>query len=202
MEPSRPWSTPLLDRARRNPVIRPAYRQIFAAKAWSPPKPANSAPNANAANEPAGRAVEDSGEHISAPALESTAIPVPDLTRTTAPVLVLVLAGAIAIGSGANLGSLAWGTLQALGLVAPPALEAAQREQAAAISQLDQNVNGLSAALAGLSAHVYSTDSREAETTRRIGEIDAVAVGHLGAVGYEMKEIARHDAAPKRVQAS
>ena len=155
MEPSRPLSTPLLDRARRNPVIRPAYRQIFAAKAWSPPKAATSVADAKTANEPSGQAVADSGADASPPAGEPAAIAVPDLTRTTAPVLVLVLAGAIAVASGANLGSLAWGTLQALGLVAQPALEAAQREQAAAISQLDQNVNGLSAALAGLSAHVY-----------------------------------------------
>jgi hypothetical protein len=154
IEQPRAVTLPVLDRARRNPIMRPAYRQIFSAKAWSLPKAA------------AGRS------ESAMTAADSGAAWVFDLTRTGAPAL-MVLIGAVAVSCGANLGWLAWGSMQALGIVAPPALEAMQREQATAISQLDQNVNGLSAALAGLSARVSSVDAHEAETTRRIGEADA-----------------------------
>ena len=40
IEQPRALTLPVLDRARRNPIMRPAYRQIFSAKAWSLPKAA------------------------------------------------------------------------------------------------------------------------------------------------------------------
>ena len=104
----------------------------------------------------------------------------------------MVLIGAVAVSCGANLGWLAWGSLQGLGIVAPPALEAVQQEQATAISQLDQNVTGLSAALAGLSARVSSVDAQEADTTRRIGEVDAeIRVLRAGAAKCGRRKVPR-----------
>jgi chromosome segregation ATPase len=70
-----------------------------------------------------------------------------------------------------------------------------QQEQATAISQLDQNVTGLTAALAGLSARFSSVDAQEADTTRRIGEVDAeIRVLRAGVSEVRQAQSAAEDA--------
>jgi hypothetical protein len=85
---------------------------------------------------------------------------------------------AVAVNFGAVLGVIGWNVGQALGWIAEPAVEAAQREQAAAISQLDANVVALNSAMEGLIARADSAGEREVATTRRVDEME-IAVGGL-----------------------
>jgi hypothetical protein len=161
MELSRPLILLGRERARRTPVVRPANRQIFEVKAWPGPKPAAGSD-----------AVASSAVSTSADAADAEANSGSQRRLADRP-LVIGLIAAVAVNFGAGLGFAGWGALQALGLVAEPAIETVQHEQAAAISRLDETVNGLTAAVAGVSARVYSADQREDATGRRMAEIDA-----------------------------
>jgi hypothetical protein len=148
------------DRARRNPLGRPDYApihpgslQIHKVKTWWDAQLASPL---------------DAGPTVSndAGASEPKRDPV---SRTF-----LIAIAAVAVNCGAGLGLVGWGALQSLGWVDEPAIETVQRQQTALISQLEETVHGLSAAVAGLSALVYSEDA----LSRRMAEIDA-AIGVL-----------------------
>ncbi len=174
MGPSRPLRLVTRDRARRNPVTRPAYAPIQKLKAWSDAKLASTL---NAGPAPADAdGASGSKRHPAARALL---------------IAMMVMVG---VNFGAVVGLVGWGALQALGLVAEPAIETAQRRQAALISQLDETVHGLDAAVAGLSARVDSAAGREEAANRRMAEID----GTLGVLRTSIHEIrAAQDAAEK-----
>ncbi len=142
---------------RRNLVSRPAYAQIQKLKAWSDAKLASTSKA-----EPA----------------SSGASGAPGSKRDRAGRAVLIAIVAVAVNFGAGLGLMGWGALQALGLVAEPAIESVQRKQTALMSQLDATVHALTAAVVGLSARVYSAGEREDAASLRMTEIDA-ALGDL-----------------------
>src|SRR5260370_37995470 len=146
MEPSRPLKLVTRDRARRSPVTRPAYAPIQKLKAWSDAKLASTL---NAGPAPADAdGASGSKRHPAARALL---------------IAMMVMVG---VNFGAVVGLVGWGALQALGLVAEPAIETAQRRQAALISQLDETVHGFGAAVAGVSARVGSAPPPEQATHR------------------------------------
>jgi hypothetical protein len=165
MEPSRPLRLVTRDRARRNPVGRPAYAPIQKLKAWSDAKLASTLDAGPAPIDAVG--LSESKHYPAARALL---------------IAMLVMVG---VNFGAVVGVFGWGALQALGLVAEPAIETAQRRQAALISQLDETVHGLDAAVAGLSARVESAAGREAAADRRMDEIG----GTLGVLRTSIHEI-------------
>ena len=67
---------------------------------------------------------------------------------------------------------------RSLGLADESPVEAMQRSQAAAISQLDRAIRALNAAIAGLSARVDFSGDREETANRRMAQIDD-AIGGL-----------------------
>src|SRR5712691_4350370 len=135
MGPSQPSRRVTHERARRN-VSRPDYIQIYKVKAGPDAKPA-----AAADAEPA-------------PA-EAAGAPAPKRDRATRAFLIAMIA-AVAVNFGAILGIGAWSVLQAVGVIGEPAIEAAQRRQAASMSELDATVHALNAAVIGLSARADS----------------------------------------------
>jgi|GEM_PF-2485990 len=165
MEPSRPLRLVTRDRARRNPASRPAYAPIHKLKAWSDAKLLSTL-----AAGPAPIAAVGASGSKHHPAARAVLI------------AMMVMVG---VNFGAVAGLVGWGALQALGLVAAPAIETAQRRQAALISQLDETVHGLDAAVAGLSARVESAAGREEAANRRMDEID----GTLGVLRTSIHEI-------------
>ena len=142
---------------RRSLVSRPAYLQIRKLKAWSDAKlasPSEAAPVSVGAGAAPGSKRDRAGRAL------------------------LIAIVALAVNFGAGLGLIGWEALQALGLVAEPAIETVQREQAAAVSQIGTTVHELTTAVVGLSARTYSAAQSEDATGRRVAEIDA-AVDHL-----------------------
>src|SRR5438128_9079819 len=103
MEPSRPLSIVARDRARRNPVGRRAYTQIQKVKAWSGAKLAPIL-GAVPASADAGAASQSKRQRAARAFL----------------IAMMVVVG---LNFGAVLGLFGWGALQALGLVAEPAIE-------------------------------------------------------------------------------
>ena len=172
MEPSRPLRLVARDRARRNPVSRPAYTQIQRVKAPSDAKLFSTSDAGPVLTDADG--ASGSKRHPAARALL---------------IAMMVMVG---VNFGAIVGLVGWGALQALGLVEEPAIESAQRKQAALISQLDETVHALAAAVVGLSTHVDSAAGREEAANRRMAEID----GTLGVLRTSINEIrAAQDAA-------
>jgi hypothetical protein len=151
VEPAR--TLRLVARHRRRPFGRPGYTQlpIHKVKAWWDAKLA-SAPGAPGPSK--------------APAASARK---PDRASRA----LLIASAALAVNFGAGLGLLGWGALQALGLVDEPAIESMQRKQTGLIAQLDATIDALHAAVAGLSARVYSAAEREEATAQRMAEIDA-----------------------------
>src|SRR5260370_41304793 len=114
--------------------------------------------------------------------------------RPAARALLIAMMVMVGVNFGAVVGLVGWGALQALGLVEEPAIESAQRKQAALLSRLDETVHGLDAAVAGLSARAESAAGREEAANRRMAEID----GTLGVLRTSIHEIrAAQDAAEK-----
>jgi len=139
------------DRARRSPLIRPDFLQLYRVKEGP-----DAAPPAGAAAPAVGPQGERSRGRRA---------------------LLLGLVAAVALNTGALLGLVGWGVLQALGVFGEPAIETIQREQAASISQLDASVQALNASVTGLSAHINTTGEREDVTGRRIAEMgEAIGV--------------------------
>ncbi len=165
MEPSGSLKLVARERARRNPVSRPAYRQIHAVKAWSDAKLV-AASDAAPASRDAGRA---SG---------------PKRDRAVRALPIAIIA-AVAVNFGAVVGLFGWGALQALGLVDEPAIETVQRSQAALISQLDASVQAVSGAVVGLSARLDAAEVRDEAANGRMTEFDAA----LGALRTSTNEI-------------
>jgi hypothetical protein len=157
MGPARPLRLVARDRARRNPGGRPDYVQTHKVKAWWDAQRASPL---------------DAGPTASNAAAGS------EQKRDPAARTFLIAIAAVAVNCGAGLGLVGWGALQSLGLVDEPAIETVQRQQTGLISQLEATVQGLSAAIAGLSARVYSAGDREDALSRRMAEIDA-AIGVL-----------------------
>jgi outer membrane murein-binding lipoprotein Lpp len=153
MGPTQPARRVTQDRARRSPVIRPDYLKLYRVKEGPDAKSAAPSPAAEAGAPPARR------------------------PRGTRAFLIAIIA-AVAVNSGALLGLVGWGVLQAFGLFGEPAIETMQREQAASISKLDASVQALNASVTGLSAHVNSTGEREDAAGRRIAEMGE-AIGAL-----------------------
>jgi phage shock protein A len=149
MGPSQPARRVTHDRARRHPVVRPDYLQIYKLKAGPDAMP----------------------EAEAEPASADAAAPQPKRSRATRGLLIAMIA-AVAVNSGALIGLFGWGVLQALGLAAAPAIETMQREQVASISNLDATVQALNASVMGLSAHVNTTGDREEATNRRLAEFN------------------------------
>ena len=102
----------------------------------------------------------------------------PGSKRDRAGGVVVIAIAAVAVNFGAGVGLMGWGALQALGLVAEPAIESVRRKQTALMSQLDTTVHALTAAVVGLSARVYSAGEREDAASLRMAEIDD-ALGDL-----------------------
>jgi hypothetical protein len=150
--PLRPLSLLARGRTRPHPLGGQLPVQAANAKASPEPKPA------------------PASEVESAAAAEG-AVPGPQRDRATRAFLITMTA-MVAVNFGALLGTFGWATLQALGWVAAPAIESAQREQAARIAQLDAGVQVANAAVAGLSTRVETAAEREATTSRRVAEID------------------------------
>ncbi len=172
MESSRPLRLVARDRARRSPVSRPAYTQIGKVKAPSHATPFSTLDAGPAPTDADG--ASGSKRHPAARALL---------------IAMMVMVG---VNFGAVVGLVGWGALQALGLVEAPAIESAQRRQAALISQLDETVYALDAAVVGLSVRVDSAAGREEAANRRMAEID----GTLGVLRTSINEIrATQDAA-------
>lgn len=100
----------------------------------------------------------------------------------------------VAVNSGALLGLLGASVFEelarSLGLAEESPLEAMQRGQAMAISQLDRAIRALNAAIAGLSARVDFSGNREEVTSRRMTEIDD-AIGGLMAKMSDMRAAQR-----------
>jgi hypothetical protein len=165
MEPSRPLRPVTRDRARRNLLSRPAYAPIQRLKAWSDAKLVSTLRAGPGPIDALG--VAGSKHH------------------SVARALLIALMVMVGVNFGAVVGMFGWGALQALGLVAEPAIETAQRRQAALVSQLDETVHGLDAAVAGLSARVESAAGREEAANRRMDEID----GSLGVLRTSIHEI-------------
>jgi hypothetical protein len=164
MGPSRPLRLVARDRARRNPLgrpdyvqIHPGYLQIHKVKTWWDAQRASPL---------------DAGPTVGNDAGAS------EPKRDPVSRIFLIAIAAVAVNCGAGLGLVGWGALQSLGWVDEPAIETVQRQQTALISQLEETVHGLSAAVAGLSARVYSAGDREDALSRRMAEIDA-AIGVL-----------------------
>jgi hypothetical protein len=147
MGPSQPARRVTHDRARRHPVIRPEYLQIYRLKAEEKPE-----------------------EEMRAASADGGA-PQPRRTRSTRAFLIAMIA-AVAVNTGALVGLVGWGVLQAVGLVAAPAIETVQRAHGASIAQLDASVQALSASVMGLSAHVNTPGDREEATNRRLAEFN------------------------------
>lgn len=142
------------DRARRPPVIRPDYLQLYKVKEGPDAKPADAPEPAPAAPPARNRA-----------------------TRS----FVIVLVAAVGVNFGAILGLLGWGVLQALGVFGEPAIEKVQRAQGASIAQIEASVEALNASVMGLSAHVNAAGEREDAANRRIAEIgDAIGLLRTG----------------------
>jgi hypothetical protein len=166
MEPSRPLRPVTRDRARRNPLSRPAYAPIQRLKAWSDTKLVSTLHAGWEPIDPLG--VAGSKHH------------------SVARALLIALMVMVRVNFGAVVGMFGWGALQGLGLVAEPAVETAQRRQAALVSQLDKTVHGLDAAVAGLNARVESAAGREEAVNRRMAEIDDT-LGVLRASIHEIR---------------
>jgi hypothetical protein len=156
----------LVARHRRRPFSRPGYTQlpIYKVKAWWDAKLASAqgAPGASKAAAVSARKPDRAGRAL------------------------LVATAALAVNVGAGVGLMGWGALQALGLVDEPAIESMQRKHTGLIAQLDATIDTSHAAVAGLSARVYSAADREEDTARRIAEIDA-ALGVLRSGMNEMR---------------
>jgi outer membrane murein-binding lipoprotein Lpp len=168
MGPSQPARRVTHDRARRNPVVRPDYLQIYKLKAGPDAQP----------------------EAEAEPASADAAAPQPKRPRATRAFLIAIIT-AVAVNSGALIGLMGWGVLQALGLTAEPAIETVQREHAASISQLDATVQALTASVMGLSAHVNATGDRDEATNRRLAEFNE----RLGVMRSGLNEIRAAQAA-------
>jgi hypothetical protein len=150
---------------RRNLVSRPAYAQIQKLKAWSDAKLASASKAGPLSGDASGAASNDTSG-------------APGSKRDRAGRVVVIAIAAVAVNFGAGVGLMGWGALQALGLVAEPAIESVQRKQTALMSQLDTTVHALTAAVVGLSARVYSAGEREDAASLRMAEIDD-ALGDL-----------------------
>jgi outer membrane murein-binding lipoprotein Lpp len=154
MGPSQPARRVTHDRARRSPVIRPDHLKLYRVKEG--PDVAPAASPIVAAGAPVKR------------------------TRSTRAFLIAMIA-AVAVNSGALLGLVGYGVLQAFGVLGEPAIETAQRAQAASIVKLDASVEALNASVLGLSAHVNTAGEREDAANRRIAELgDAIGVLRAG----------------------
>ena len=165
MGPSRALRLVARDRARRNPGSRPAHAAIHQGNAWWDAKLVSILGTGSAAAEAKGAAPN---------------------REAGPPGLLIALVAAVAVNCGAGLGLAGWGTLQALGVVAEPAIEKVQRQQASLIAQLGAAVQELKAAVAGIGARVYSAEDRDEANTRRMAELDA-ALGVLRSGLDEMR---------------
>ena len=165
MGPSRALRLVARDRARRNPGSRPAHAAIHQGNAWWDAKLVSILGTGSAAAEAKGAAPN---------------------REAGPPGLLIALVAAVAVNCGAGLGLAGWGTLQALGVVAEPAMETVQRQQASLIAQLGAAVQELKAAVAGIGARVYSAEDRDEANTRRMAELDA-ALGVLRSGLDEMR---------------
>jgi outer membrane murein-binding lipoprotein Lpp len=142
------------DRARRHPIIRPEYLQLYRVKAG---------PDAKSADGP-----------TPAPATP------PARSRATRAFLIALIA-VVGINFGAILGLVGWGVLQAFGVFGEPAIEKVQRAQGASIAQIEASVEALNASVTGLSAHFNAAGAREDAANRRIAEIgEAIGVLRTG----------------------
>jgi hypothetical protein len=165
MEPSRPLKLVVRDRARRNPASRPAYAPIQKLRAWSDAKLASTLD---------ARPASADAEGASGPK-----------RQRVARAFLIAMMVMVGVNFGAVVGWLGWGALQAVGVVAEPAIETVQRTQAALISQLDETVHALDAAVVGLGARADSAAGREEAANRRMAEID----GTLGVLRTSIDEI-------------
>src|SRR3954471_19092142 len=152
------------ERARRDPVSRPAYPQIVKMQASADAKPAVTS---------------------DAVAFEADVIaePKPDGATPAFPIAMLAMIG---INFGAILGLAGWPVLQALKVVNEPVIEVVQRNQADLISRLDTTVQALNAAVAELSGRVAAAGDQQDVTFRYMTEIDA-AFGALRTSVHEIR---------------
>lgn len=146
------------DRARRDPLIRPDFLQLYRVKLGPQAAPVTGLP-ATIAEEGAPKAPPSRAKRA----------------------FLIALIAATGVNFGAILGLVGWGVLQAFGVFGEPAVEKIQREQGAALVQMEASVQALNASVTGLSAHVNATGEREDATNRRVAEIDdAVSVLRSG----------------------
>ncbi len=146
------------DRARRQPLIRPDHLKLYKVMAGPDAAPVAGLP-----------AIIPDAEGSK-----------PQRSRASRAFLIALIA-ATGVNFGAILGLVGWGVLQAVGVFGEPAVEKIQREQGAALVQMEASVQALSASVTGLSAHVNATGEREDATNRRVAEIDdAVSVLRSG----------------------
>jgi len=146
--PSRPLRGAPRDRARRPAAGRTGYQPLH--KLVPEPNPAPMHPGISQ-TEPA------------------TARPPRRGTR----LLLMAMIAALAVNFGAMLGVGGWNVLQALGMIEAPAVETAQREQGAAIAELDTTVQKLSSAVTALIARVDAVAGEEGAASRRMIEIES-----------------------------
>jgi outer membrane murein-binding lipoprotein Lpp len=145
------------DRARRHPVVRPDQLQLYRI-----------------------RTGPDTAPVAGLPATIPDPAPQPERSRGRRAFLIALIV-ATGVNFGAILGLVGWGVLQAFGVFGEPAVEKLQREQGAALVQMEASVQALNASVTGLSAHVNTAGEREDATSRRVAEIDdAVAVLRSG----------------------
>jgi len=158
MEPSQTARRVTHDRARRHPLIRPDYLQLYRVKLGPDAAPLTGLP----------ATIPEEGA--------------PKAPRSRAArAFLIALIAATGVNFGAILGLVGWGVLQAFGVFGEPAIEKIQREQGAAIVQMEASVQALNASMTGLSAHVNTAGQREDATSRRVAEIDdAVSVLRSG----------------------
>ncbi len=162
MEPSQRLRRAAWEPGWRGPVGRVAPVQTYAVKAVPEALPATHAPGP-----PRASGVAEAAR--------------PRRRRAMRPSMIALIA-AVAVNSGVLLGLLGTTVFEelarGLGLAEESPLEAMQRGQAMAISQLDRAIRALNAAVAGLSARVNFSGDREETTSRRMAEIDD-AIGNL-----------------------
>jgi hypothetical protein len=139
------------DRARRDFAARPITAQYVKLKGWPEPKPATIPDEAPSSAEGSGS-------------------PEPNRAIAALPLPMMLMIG---VSFGAVLGLTGWPVLQALGVVNEPVIETVQRSQADLISRLDATVQGLTAAVAELSARVDSAGDGQEAARQFMAETDA-----------------------------
>jgi outer membrane murein-binding lipoprotein Lpp len=147
------------DRARRHPIIRPEYLQLYKVKA---------------------------GPHAKSAVAPTPAPATPPVRSRATRAFLIALMAVVGINFGAILGLVGWGVLQAFGVFGEPAIEKVQREQGASIAQIEASVEALNASVTGLSAHFNAAGAREDAANRRIAEIGE-AIGVLRAGMNELR---------------